>query len=573
MKKIARNIISTCGHIGTHKYNWQPESERFAIGYRSSILIYNVAISSFYINRALFFVENLVSKYGRIYVYGLNRKNDKKFIKKLSSLSQVVTTQPWCGGYVTNARVFRDKIKNLKKRFSAILGLNYDYQNYSLPREAKIINLPCAGVVDSNSIAENFSYPIPINSSSFGSTRLMAYKFAVKIFKGLSKRILTRFKKKVKVTAIKSKYKKRFLLKKYFKSIKKKLRRKKNKIKLRLKRWSRKYNERVIAFKKRAITATKRKARRDYIRKDNQDWLTFDAALRRQTEIEKIRKLPKQKIRKFIKRKLIARSRQLRASSKVKKRNDRKLFEARREKLFPDKKAKSNSFMRIKSKKKRLLKIRRKIAIKVKGQIVKKVAKRAKKRKNNRFRPNKKWKKLHQPFKPRRRVNFKKIRFVSTFSKIKKKLRKLSKLKSFRNLAAQAQYAKNPKFVYRILKKTIHAYKLKKIYKYLYKKKKKLLVSRKRRKNKKQRGMGKKKQYLSAAYNVIPPKLNKGDNNYAKHYNNRPYGDKRWQNNKNAKWSGERGNLQNNAKDPKKHRYYYKDYGYHQKPKKKKFYF
>ena len=83
MRKIAKNIISVCGHIGTHKYNWQPESERFAIGYRSSVLIYNVAMTNFYFNRACFFVENLVYKYGRIYIYGLDKKNDKNFIKKL----------------------------------------------------------------------------------------------------------------------------------------------------------------------------------------------------------------------------------------------------------------------------------------------------------------------------------------------------------------------------------------------------------------------------------------------------------------------------------------------------------
>ena len=236
MQKFSKNIISVCGHIGTHKYNWQPESERFAIGYRSSVLIYNIAITNFYFNRACFFVENLVYKYGRLYIYGLDKKNDKKFIQKLENLSQVVTTDSWSGGFVTNARIFRGKIKNIKKKFSAILGLAYDYRNYSLPREAKIINVPSIGVVDSDAIAETFTYPIPINSNNFGVKRLLAYIFTIKIFKGISKRILTRFKKKVKIgKSKKQKRKKKYVLRRYFKKLKKKLQLKKKNLKKNLK--------------------------------------------------------------------------------------------------------------------------------------------------------------------------------------------------------------------------------------------------------------------------------------------------------------------------------------------------
>lgn len=249
MRVHAKNLISICGHLGTHKFNWQPESERFAIGYRSSILIYNLANSSFYLNRALNFVEKLIFKYGRTYVYGLHYERDKKWIKKFSFINQVVATETWRGGYVTNARTFRGKVKNIKKRFAAVISFSYDYQNYSLPREAHVMNIPAVCVVDSNVRAENFAYPIPINSTSIGGMRMLAYTFGLYIFKGLSKRIVSRFSKKKKVIKVKNKKKRSILKSKYFKKIRKLLQNKKVKAKRKLQKWIKKF--RKIKYKER----------------------------------------------------------------------------------------------------------------------------------------------------------------------------------------------------------------------------------------------------------------------------------------------------------------------------------
>jgi len=625
MRKIAKNIISACGHIGTHKYNWQPESERFAIGYRSSVLIYNIAITNFYFNRACFFVENLVYKYGRIYIYGLEKKNDKKFIKKLENLNQVVTTESWSGGFITNARIFRGKIKNIKKKFSAVLGLSYDYQNYSLPREAKIINLPAIGVVDSNSNAESFTYPIPINSSNFGITRLMTYIFTIKIFKGISKRILGRFRKKIKISNSKKLKKAKVrnkLISKYFKKLKKKVKKKKKNLQKRLKTWSWRYQKKFSSFKKKKIKQTEIKKKNDYIRKNGQDWLTIEAALRRYAEIEKIRKLPKRKIKKFIKRRQL--KKQKKDKFAVPKPNDRKLYQARWQKIIEDKKVKkNNSYIRIRTKvrikikikkfllrqkklgpagKKKNIKPKRKKKLILKRKKIKKNARRYKK-KRSRYRPNKKWKFKFKPnrfrFKKKRRV------IVNKFNKLKKKIFKLVKLKNFRKIISKEKKFKNPKFIYRFLRKAIQKYKIKRIYKFLYKRKKKLILKRKKikkNKYKKQRGSNyqftyQKKNNWSKDNNYYQDKKN-----YRKYYNNNQYGNRNSKNlnsyrpnnpkydkyysknsqkspytpknhDKNYKYQSNYKPDWDNNKNKEKYRYYYKDFGYVKKPQKKKKYY
>jgi len=221
MKTISKTIISACGHIGTHKFNWQPESERFAIGYRSNILIYDLASTSFYLNRAIKFVEKVIIKFGRIYFYGLDSYKDKKFIKNYVIINQVVTHKSWKGGFVTNVRRFKSKIKNARKRFSAVVSFNYSYKNYSLPKEAYLVGLPSVSVVDSNVKAENFNYPIPINADTFAITRMVAYNFGLYVFKGISRRIISRFSKKLKIIKVKKLRKKKLILKNYFTNKKK----------------------------------------------------------------------------------------------------------------------------------------------------------------------------------------------------------------------------------------------------------------------------------------------------------------------------------------------------------------
>jgi len=583
MRKIAKNIISVCGHIGTHKYNWQPESERFAIGYRSSVLIYNVAMTNFYFNRACFFVENLVYKYGRIYIYGLDKKNDKNFIKKLENLNQVVTTHNWSGGFVTNARIFRGKIKNIRKKFAAILGLSYDYRNYSLPREAKIINLPSIGVVDSNANAETFTYPIPINSNNFGVTRLLTYVFTIKIFKGISKRILTRFKKKIKIVKsrkLNRKRKKKYILRIYFKKLKRKLKLKKKKLKRKLKNWSKKYKQKYLEFKSKRITLTERKKKNDYIQKNGQNWLTIEAALRRYAEIEKVRKLPKRKIKKFIQKKLLLKQK---SKFKLPKTNDRKVHRPQIEKFSErSKKKKINSYIRIKTKlkQKRILRKQRPKNIESNTLIKfsrKKELKKNKKKKYGRYRPNKKWK-----FKPNR-FRFKKSRnkFISRFSKLKKKISKLAKFRNFKKIITKEKRLKNPRFIYRFLKRAISKYKLKKIYKFLYKKKKKIILKKKKinknYKYSKQRGVGKKSNpfssyYKGNNYNSPAKANNNNQNNYPQKYRDNTKPRTNVQNKRNRDYSIK--NNQYSAKDKKeKYRYYYKDFNIVKKPIKKKKYY
>ena len=185
------NLINSGAYIGTKKNNWIPESERFMIGYKSSISIYNIAISSFLFLRAVNFVSNSILSGGRGFFFGLLSTigMPADAILGYQNLDQVVTKKNWRGGYVTNTKFFRSSVLNGQKKISFVVSFKFDYTNFPVILEASRIKLPLVIPVDGNSIVSNFMYPIPSNSTGFGTIQIYAREFSNAVFRGIWQRI------------------------------------------------------------------------------------------------------------------------------------------------------------------------------------------------------------------------------------------------------------------------------------------------------------------------------------------------------------------------------------------------
>lgn len=186
------SLINSGAYIGTKKNNWVPESEKFLIGYKNKISIYNVALSSFLFQRALNFVSGTASLGGRGFFFGLINFGDEvndNSILTYKKLDQVVTKKNWRGGYVTNTKFFRSSILNGNKKFTFVVSFKFDYTNFPTILEASRIRLPLVIPVDSNSPISYFAYPIPSNSAGSGIIQMYAYEFANAVFRGLCQKI------------------------------------------------------------------------------------------------------------------------------------------------------------------------------------------------------------------------------------------------------------------------------------------------------------------------------------------------------------------------------------------------
>lgn len=185
------NLINSGAYIGTKKNNWTPESERFVVGYKNSISIYNVAISSFLFLRAVNFVSNSILSGGRGFFFGLSNAAGIPVDTAIGycNLDQVVTKKNWRGGYITNTKFFRSSILNGQKKFSFVVSFKFDYTNFPVISEASRIKLPLVIPVDGNSTVSNFMYPIPSNSTGFGIIQIYANEFSTAVFRGIWQRV------------------------------------------------------------------------------------------------------------------------------------------------------------------------------------------------------------------------------------------------------------------------------------------------------------------------------------------------------------------------------------------------
>lgn len=158
------------------------------MGYRHTVAIFNLAITAFFLNRALRFVELSITNYARGFFYGLT-VNNRKSVKFLYKLGQIVSYHRWSGGFLTNIRRFKKKIKNFNKIPSFIVSIKLETRNYSVLREKARLKIPLICPLDSNSNPAYAEYPIPGNASGQATVNYFNHCFSLATFSGSLKRV------------------------------------------------------------------------------------------------------------------------------------------------------------------------------------------------------------------------------------------------------------------------------------------------------------------------------------------------------------------------------------------------
>jgi ribosomal protein S2 len=183
-----RELIGAGLHIGQSRREWNPLSERFIAGYRHTVAVFDLGLSTFFLKRALSFIELSVSRYARGFFYGLS-VTDVRSIKALFRFGQIVSYRRWNGGFLTNMRRFKRKIKNFSKLPSFVACLKFETRNYSVLREKHRLRIPLVCAIDSNSSMLHAEYPIPGNAGGRATLNLFNYYFVRSVFSGVSRRI------------------------------------------------------------------------------------------------------------------------------------------------------------------------------------------------------------------------------------------------------------------------------------------------------------------------------------------------------------------------------------------------
>ena len=205
-----QQLLEAGVHFGHHKRRWNPKMEQYIFGIRNNIHIFDLRITLPLLYKALESLYTISSKSGKILFVGTKKQASNLVEETAKSTDQYFITKRWFGGTLTNWNTISNSIKRLEnlelkvekeekklsKKELLTLSRQIDKLNNSLGgirsmtsipnlmiildtvkdkiavQEAKKLNIPILGIVDTNSEPDLIDYPIPGNDDAIRSIEL-----------------------------------------------------------------------------------------------------------------------------------------------------------------------------------------------------------------------------------------------------------------------------------------------------------------------------------------------------------------------------------------------------------------
>ena len=206
------DLLEAGVHFGHNVRRWNPKMEEYIFGVRNNIHIFDLRITAEALNNALVKVHETVSRSGKILFVG-TKKQCSEIVKELATINNnFYVNKRWLGGTLTNWKTISNSIDRLnsldlnlndpaftnsiskkellqltreKEKLHLNLGgikdLNgkpdliviFDVLKDKLAvLEAKKLNIPIIGIVDSNANPEAIDYIIPGNDDAIRSINI-----------------------------------------------------------------------------------------------------------------------------------------------------------------------------------------------------------------------------------------------------------------------------------------------------------------------------------------------------------------------------------------------------------------
>ena len=222
-----RQLLDSGVHFGHQTRRWNPKMKRFIFTERSGIYIIDLQQSLGYIDKAYDFVKDTVAHGGTILFVGTKKQAQESIAEQATRVGQPYVNQRWLGGLLTNfttvsKRLARMKeleeldfegttsgftkkellikkreldklhkslggIRNLTKTPSALWVVDTKKEHLAID-EAKKLNIPVIGILDTNCDPDEVQYPIPGNDDAIRSVSLLTRIIADAAAEGLIER-------------------------------------------------------------------------------------------------------------------------------------------------------------------------------------------------------------------------------------------------------------------------------------------------------------------------------------------------------------------------------------------------
>ncbi|MDB6113629.1 MAG: rpsB [Lacunisphaera sp.] len=227
MNITPKDLLDAGVHLGHQTKRWNPRSKPYVFDHRQGITIIDLEKTHANLEKACNFIEHLVAGGDDILLVGTKRQAQELVKEAAAATNMPYVTNRWMGGTLTNFETIKKSLAKFKKyqamdtagelaKFSskeesairremARMTRNFDgianitglpgamfvidtsYEEIAVA-EAKRMNVPSIGLVDTNSDPTQLTYPIPGNDDATKSVRIIIDTIVEAITKGLAHR-------------------------------------------------------------------------------------------------------------------------------------------------------------------------------------------------------------------------------------------------------------------------------------------------------------------------------------------------------------------------------------------------
>ena len=213
MSVVSMNYLLEAGvHFGHQKRRWNPKMGEYIYTTRDDIYIIDLQKTSKCLDRAYDALKKIVEDGGKVLFVGTKKQAQEAAEESAVRTNMYFVNERWLGGTLTNFRTIRSRVRRMEQiekmdsdgTFDAlpkkeVIGLKKEYEKLNknlrgirdmkkLPqalvivdpkkeeiaiKEARILNIPVFGVVDTNCDPDMVDYVIPGNDDAVRSVKLL----------------------------------------------------------------------------------------------------------------------------------------------------------------------------------------------------------------------------------------------------------------------------------------------------------------------------------------------------------------------------------------------------------------
>jgi small subunit ribosomal protein S2 len=218
-----KQLLEAGVHFGHQSKRWNPKMKKFIYSSRNDIHVIDLHKTIPLIEKAYNFVKDATSKGGTVLFVGTKKQAQESIEEEAKRCGMFYVNQRWLGGTLTNfktlkknlarmkeiekleadgffEKITKKEVASLKREYLKIVkGLGGVREMNSMPsvifvidskkeiiaiKEAKRLDIPIVGVVDTNCDPEEVDYPIPANDDAIKSIKLLTSLMADAVIAG-----------------------------------------------------------------------------------------------------------------------------------------------------------------------------------------------------------------------------------------------------------------------------------------------------------------------------------------------------------------------------------------------------